>query len=68
MLVLTRKIGEAILIDGDITIVVKAIKGGRVVLGLEGPMGTKIIRGELGTPVNSSELEDLRDQEQGEQG
>ncbi|MSP19367.1 MAG: carbon storage regulator [Bdellovibrionales bacterium] len=47
MLVLTRKIGEAIAIDDDIKIVIVQIKGGHVRLGIEAPRNTKIHREEV---------------------
>lgn len=47
MLVLTRKASESIRIGGEIEIRVVRCKSGRVVLGIEAPVGTKILRGEL---------------------
>jgi len=37
MLVLTRRIGETIVIDGDIQVTVVSIKGDRVRLGISAP-------------------------------
>jgi carbon storage regulator len=47
MLVLSRKIGEQILIADNIRIVVQQIKNNRVVIGIEAPKEVKIWRGEL---------------------
>ena len=47
MLVLSRKIGERIVIDGRITVVVNRVAGNRVTLGIEAPQNVKIVRGEL---------------------
>ena len=47
MLVLTRKIGDAIEIDGQISVIVKKISGNRVVLGIDAPQHFHIKRGEL---------------------
>jgi carbon storage regulator len=47
MLVLTRKLGESIAIDDDIKIVVVAVKGKQVRLGIEAPKETKIHREEV---------------------
>lgn len=47
MLVLGRKIGEKIEIDGGITLTVVSFKGGGVRLGIEAPPETNIRRGEL---------------------
>jgi len=42
MLLLTRKPGDAIVIDGRITVKVIDIQGGRVQLGIEAPKDVKI--------------------------
>ena len=50
MLLLTRKVGDAIVIDGRITVKVVDIQGGRVQLGIEAPKEVKI---ESPTPAES---------------
>ena len=47
MLVLTRKLGESISIDGEIRIVIVQIKGRQVRLGIQAPHETKIVREEV---------------------
>ena len=47
MLVLTRKVGEAIHIGEDVILYVTQINGSRVTLGLEAPKALRILRGEL---------------------
>ena len=47
MLVLTRKLGEKILIGDDITITVVDLGRSRVKLGIEAPAGHRILRSEL---------------------
>lgn len=47
MLVLSRKVGERIVIGDDITLVVSRISGNRVSIGIEAPSNVKVIRGEL---------------------
>lgn len=47
MLVLTRREGEAIVIDGDIRVVVLASDHRGVKLGIEAPQGRAILREEL---------------------
>ena len=47
MLVLTRKIGEQIKIDGDICITLVAIRGDRVRLGITAPKETRVDRLEI---------------------
>ena len=51
MLVLTRKLGEKILIGDDITITVVDIGKSRVKLGIEAPAGHRILREELAIEV-----------------
>lgn len=47
MLVLSRKVGEKLVIDGNITVEVVRIQGNRITLGLFAPPDVKILRGEL---------------------
>jgi carbon storage regulator len=47
MLVLSRKVGERIRIAGDIVIVVTAIQGDRIKIGIEAPRSVRVLRGEL---------------------
>ncbi len=47
MLVLTRKLNETIVIDGNIRVQVLEVRGGRVRLGIEAPAEVNIRRGEL---------------------
>ena len=47
MLVLSRKEDESIVINGNIKIVVTAIQGGRVRLGIEAPQDVPVHRQEV---------------------
>lgn len=47
MLVLSRKLGEKLVIGDNITVVVSRVAGNRVTLGIEAPGDVRIIRGEL---------------------
>jgi carbon storage regulator len=47
MLVLSRKVGEKLVIGNNITIVVNRIAGNRVTIGIDAPDEVRIIRGEL---------------------
>ena len=47
MLVLSRKVGESIVIDGDIVISVSLVQGGRVKLCIDAPREKRVARGEL---------------------
>ena len=47
MLVLTRKIGEEIIIDGSIRVTVTSVKGDRVRIGISAPPDVRIDREEV---------------------
>jgi carbon storage regulator len=47
MLVLTRKVGEQIVIDGSIRVFIVASDGGKIRIGIEAPRDVKIMRQEL---------------------
>ncbi len=47
MLVLSRKVGERISIAGNIVVVVTAIHGDRIKIGIEAPKSVRVLRGEL---------------------
>jgi carbon storage regulator len=47
MLVLSRKVGERIRIAADIVVVVTAIQGDRIKIGIEAPKSVRVLRGEL---------------------
>jgi carbon storage regulator CsrA len=47
MLVLTRRVGEKVVIGGKITIAVAAVQKDRVQLALDAPREVLILRGEL---------------------
>jgi carbon storage regulator len=52
MLVLSRKVGEAIVIGEAIRITVVALAGNRIRLGIEAPAAVSILRGELAAGDN----------------
>ena len=47
MLVLTRKLGEGIVIGDDVTITIVEMKGGTVRIGIDAPQEKKIYRQEI---------------------
>ena len=47
MLVLTRKVGESILIGGSIRVTVTAIDGNKIRLGIEAPPEVRVDREEV---------------------
>src|SRR5579871_4450398 len=67
MLVLRRKVGEAIVLNGVITVYVLAVEGERVKLGINAPPDVVIVRQELLDAV-SQENRAARRQGQGGEG
>ncbi|HBG20954.1 MAG TPA: carbon storage regulator [Desulfobulbaceae bacterium] len=57
MLVLTRKLGEGIVIDDDVIITIVEMKGGNVRIGIDAPRGKKIYRQEVYNRVVSENKE-----------
>ena len=47
MLLLTRKIGESIIIDGGIKITVADIQGNQIRIGIDAPKEVKVYREEI---------------------
>ena len=47
MLVLSRRVGESIYIDGDIRVEIVKVNGNRVKIGIEAPDEVRILRSEL---------------------
>lgn len=57
MLILTRRPGETVVIQGDIKVHVLAVEGERVKLGVDAPRHVPIVREELLEEVRQSNLE-----------
>jgi carbon storage regulator len=57
MLVLTRKTGQEIVIDGDIRITVSSIGGDRVKIGISAPPHVKIDRAEVAARIAAEEAD-----------
>ena len=54
MLVLSRKIGERIIIEPGIEIAVVDVRGGKVRIGIQAPDSVRIRRDELAAPPRST--------------
>ena len=55
MLVLTRKVGETIVIDDDIEITVVQVKGKQVRVGIKAPKDVKVHRLEIYKSIQAKE-------------
>jgi carbon storage regulator len=51
MLILSRKAGEKIIINGDIEVTVTEIKGGEVRIGIKAPKNISVYREEVYTRI-----------------
>ena len=47
MLILSRKVGEAIMIGDNVTIIVVGLKGEQIRLGIDAPKSVSVHRGEV---------------------
>ena len=61
MLVLTRKAGERILIDGGIVLVVTRIEENRVAIGIEAPRTVGVFREEVAARMNPPASDQRKD-------
>ena len=59
MLILSRKVGDKLVIDGNITVEVVKISGNRISLGIVAPSNVKILRGELTEPQTKAQIVEL---------
>ncbi len=59
MLVLSRKVGDKLVIDGNITVEVVKIQGNRISLGIVAPSDVKILRGELNQAKANAQIVEL---------
>jgi carbon storage regulator CsrA len=59
MLVLSRKVGDKLVIDGNITVEVVKISGNRISLGIVAPSNVKILRGELAEQQAKTQIVEL---------
>ena len=59
MLVLSRNVGDRLVIDGNITVEVVKIQGNRISLGIVAPSDVKILRSELNQPKAYAQLVEL---------
>lgn len=56
MLILTRRVGEALMIGDDISISVLGVKGNQVRIGIDAPREVAVHREEIFNRIKSEEL------------
>ena len=58
MLILTRKIGEALMIGEDVTVTVMDVKGNRVRIGISAPKDVAVHREEIFERIKQEKAEE----------
>jgi carbon storage regulator len=57
MLILTRRVGEALMVGNDTKIVVLGVKGSQIRLGINAPKDVKVHREEIFDKINEDSSE-----------
>ena len=52
MLILTRRVGESVMIDKDVVVTVLGIRGNQIRIGIEAPKDVEVHREEIFNLVN----------------
>ena len=58
MLILTRRVGEALMVGSDTKIVVLGVKGSQIRLGINAPKDVKVHREEIYEKINEESSSD----------
>ena len=57
MLILTRKSGEAIIINGDVKVTVLSIEGNKISIGIDAPKEISVHREEIHNKILAEKLQ-----------
>jgi carbon storage regulator len=57
LLILTRKIGESLMIGADVTVTVMAVKGNQVRIGINAPKDVEVHREEIYDRIQSEKAQ-----------
>lgn len=56
MLILTRRVGETLMVDDDVTVTVLGVKGNQVRIGVNAPKDTPVHREEIYRRIQREKL------------
>jgi carbon storage regulator len=61
MLILTRRLGESVMIGDDVTITILAVKGNQVRVGINAPKNLSVHREEIYRRIKDADCADIGD-------
>ena len=59
MLILTRRVGETLMIDDEITVTVLAVKGNQVRIGVNAPKAVQVHREEIYRKIQNEKTKEI---------
>jgi carbon storage regulator len=66
MLILTRRVGETVMIGNDVTVTVLGVKGNQVRIGINAPKNVAVHREEIYERIKREQQGDSQGESQGE--
>ena len=67
MLILTRKVGQTLMVGDDVTVTILGTKGNQVKIGVNAPKNVAVHREEIYNRIQKEQAEDSTDEDNHEQ-